>query len=336
MLNHLTTFLTAILVGIAATLVSIWLARKWNLIDLPRVDLHKQHAHPTPLAGGMAIMLALAVSLLIRHDWLNSQFTGLFASALIVFLFGLWDDARRLPFWVKLIGQIVAAVVLIASGTSIHIIKLLDLAWLNYAITLFWVIGIINGCNFVDSYDHLSIGIAMTMLASLLVGSYAAGQSDLVPLIMTLLGIVLVLYFFNTSPAMTFLGDSGAQLLGLFTAGFAILFTPRDASHTVSWIAPILIAGIPIFDTTLVVFSRLRRRKHVYQAGLDHTWHRLVAMGLAGNQAVQLIHLASLILGCLALLTLELPLKYGLAVFTGSLAAGFVLILFLDARKRWQ
>ena len=124
-------------------------------------------------------------------------------------------------------------------------------------------------------------------------------------------------------------------MLGLFTPVNPIMFTPKHLPQTGSWFVPILIAGIPISDATLVVFSRIRRKKRVCQAGLAHTFHRLVDLGMPAPHAAKLLHLASLILGFLGLFTLTLPQVYGMAIFLGTLVVGVGLMLYLDARKRF-
>jgi len=333
MLNIISIFLIDFVIAAIAGFLAIRIANHFHLIDQPDLSIHKHHSKPTPLAGGMAILITLVITIIFHRDWLTNKFIGLFIAALVIFIFGIWDDAARLPFSIKLFGQVLAGIVLITSGISVHLFLYPQLEWLNIGITLFWVVGIINGCNFIDSYDNLSIGVIITMLGSLLIGTYIAGQNDLLQLITVLLGTLVVLYFFNTTPAMLFLGDSGSQLLGLFVAAIAILFTPKILPQTISWFAPIIIAGIPIFDTSLVVFSRIRQKKHIYQAGLDHTWHRLVALGLAEHQAVQLIHLFSIVLGCLALLTLVTPRIFSIMIFAGTLLTGFILILYLEKRN---
>jgi UDP-GlcNAc:undecaprenyl-phosphate GlcNAc-1-phosphate transferase len=140
------------------------------------------------------------------------------------------------------------------------------------------------------------------------------------------------LYFFNITPAQLFLGDSGAQALGFFVAAAALAYTPVGLPPATSWFVPILLLAIPIFDTTLVTVSRLRRKLPVYKAHLDHTYHRLVALGLSPLRAVLTIHLVAILIDCLAFVAMSLsPLKANI-LFGMILLAGGVVILFLEQR----
>jgi UDP-GlcNAc:undecaprenyl-phosphate GlcNAc-1-phosphate transferase len=150
-----------------------------------------------------------------------------------------------------------------------------------------------------------------------------------------LLGACIALFYFNSPPARLFLGDSGAQTLGFLLAVLAIAYLPQGAKQSSSWVVPIMLLGVPIFDMMLVVISRLRRGKPIYEAALDHTYHRLVAAGWDSNRAVLSMHVVSLLLGSLAFVVLTRPPFVANAVFVGVLLAGFLALISLDNRKRW-
>jgi UDP-GlcNAc:undecaprenyl-phosphate GlcNAc-1-phosphate transferase len=159
-----------------------------------------------------------------------------------------------------------------------------------------------------------------------------SGQPPLLQIITLLLGICLGLGFNNATPARFFLGDSGAQTIGFLLAAIAILFTPGNRPPASSWFIPIMIMGVPIFDTTLVTLSRLRRRVPFYKAGNDHTYHRLVKAGFDSKRAVTVIHLASVVLGCLAFIALNLEPLYANIMFAVVFLIGLVLILWMDRK----
>jgi UDP-GlcNAc:undecaprenyl-phosphate GlcNAc-1-phosphate transferase len=150
-----------------------------------------------------------------------------------------------------------------------------------------------------------------------------------------LVGASIGLYFFNSPPARLFLGDSGAQTLGFLLAVLAIAYRPQGANQSSSWVVPIMLLGVPIFDMSLVILSRVRRRKPIYAAALDHTYHRLVASGWDSNRAVLSMQIVSLLLGCLAFVILTRPPIVANAVFAGVVATGILAFNFLDNRKRW-
>jgi UDP-GlcNAc:undecaprenyl-phosphate GlcNAc-1-phosphate transferase len=130
-----------------------------------------------------------------------------------------------------------------------------------------------------------------------------------------------------------FLGDSGSQFLGFVLAALGIAYNPIGFSPLASWYVPILLVGVPIFDAALVIFSRLRRGKPVYQAALDHTYHRLVALGMSSNRAVLTMHTAALILGSLAFLALDQRPAIANGIFAAVVLAGVAGVLFLDTLK---
>jgi UDP-GlcNAc:undecaprenyl-phosphate/decaprenyl-phosphate GlcNAc-1-phosphate transferase len=143
------------------------------------------------------------------------------------------------------------------------------------------------------------------------------------------LGICIGLFAFNISPARLFLGDSGAQTLGFTLAAVAMIYTPHNLPQASSWFVPILVLGVPIFDTTLVVVSRLFRHRSIFQADRMHTYHRLVALGMDPYRAVLAIHLAALVLNFLAFIALSLPPIQATVVFSTTILAGFALLIFL-------
>jgi UDP-GlcNAc:undecaprenyl-phosphate/decaprenyl-phosphate GlcNAc-1-phosphate transferase len=163
-----------------------------------------------------------------------------------------------------------------------------------------------------------------------------SGQFSLAVLFAILLGVCISLYFFNSAPALFFLGDSGSQSLGFVLAALAIVYQPVDANQSSSWFAPILLLGVPIFDTTLVVLSRLRRGTPVYRSGLDHTYHRLVRARLHANRAVLSMQGIAFLLGCAAFICLYLPPLQANLVFGGTVLAGIVCLVILDRKSFWH
>jgi UDP-GlcNAc:undecaprenyl-phosphate GlcNAc-1-phosphate transferase len=264
----------------------------------------------------------------------------IFLPALVVFAIGVWDDFKRLPARVKLVGQLVAAGLLIALGTYVQIIPAQFLGLpgqtniaVNWLITLFWVVGITNAFNFIDSMDGLAVGVSGIAVAFLILVTLGSPQTSLLQLLTLMIGTCVGLFFFNMPPARFFLGDSGAQTLGFLLAAIGIIYTPVQYPQASSWFLPILILGVPIFDTSLVVFSRWRRGLPVYRAGRDHTYHRLAALGLDSARAVAVMHIVAIILGCIAFIALNLAPFYSNLLFGLVLVAGLAAFLFLDRKN---
>ena len=317
------------------------LAKRFNLMDIPGSAPHKTHAHPTPLAGGILLVTTLAILSLIFRKWLPREMLVVFAGTAVVFLFGVWDDYKGLSAGPKLIGQFIAACVLLSFGVQVHFLTVLFEAWhispmvaqlLNIVITLFWVIGITNAMNMIDSMDGIVAGLGGIAFACFLGATILAGQAALAVWSAVLLGICVGLYFWNNTASKFFLGDSGAQTIGFLLASLGIMYNPLNRSPESSWIVPIMLLSVPIFDTTLVVLSRIRRKQAVGSGRRDHTYHRLIALGLSPRFAVSITHLVAFIVSCLAYLTLYLPPVAAMMFFLLTILFGFIVLLWLERK----
>ena len=327
----------AIIVSFAAGPVAIFVAKKFGAIDMPGSAIHKKHAAPTPLAGGLVLFLALPLLITIFKLWDTPGLLWLMVAAGVIFVFGMKDDTRGLSAPQKFSGQILAAGVIILSGTSVRVLESLHAPlpmWLavtlDWGITIFWLVGISNAFNLIDSMDGLVAGLATLAAAFFTITCFAFGQRELAQIAGILFGLSLGLYFYNNTPARFFLGDSGAQTLGFLLGVIGILYTPPQMPQGSTWFLPILVLGVPIFDTTLVVVSRIRRRKPIFQADLAHTYHRLVKLGLSPSQAVLVIQITALLLCNVAFIAMSLSPKIASLFFGGVVLAGAGLIVFFE------
>jgi len=339
--NLFSPLIISILISLVLGYPVMLLAKHLKIMDIPASAPHKTHAHPTPLAGGILIVSALAVIALIFHRWLNREILVVLSAALIIFFFGLWDDLKGLSAGPKLIGQLLAAIILISSGVQVYFATILSDArlispliaqGLNIGLTLFWLIGITNALNMVDSMDGIVAGLGIIAYACFLGATKLADQPVLAFWSAVLLGISVGLYFWNNLAGKFFLGDSGAQTIGFLLASIGIMYNPLNRNPESSWIVPIMLLGIPIFDTTLVVLSRLKRGQRVGSGRRDHTYHRLIALGISPRYAVLIAHVASLLISCLAFLTLYLPAWLALILFIATIICGILLLFWLEGK----
>ncbi len=329
-----------LLLGLAAALafggLALRLARRWGLMDVPGALPHKQHARPTPLAGGLTLLAVLVLGLACNPQ-MAAALWRVWPALGLIFAFGLWDDRRGLSPRAKLAGQVLAALLLLALGMSVRVIKpgFLGLGafaslWLNRGLTLFWLVGVTNAFNLIDSMDGLVVGVSGVALAFMLLVALSAQDEILLRLLALLLGAMFGLYYYNAMPARFFLGDAGSQSLGFLLAVAAMLFIPPGRPQASAWFVPVLILAVPLFDTGLVILSRLRHGRPVFQAGRDHTYHRLVRMGLDAHRAVTVLHLAAVIAGALALVAFQLPPLPANLLFGGLALAAVLLFAWLE------
>ena len=328
--------LTSILLAFALGPLGIWLARRFGLVDYPGAAAHKQHSQPTPLAGGIILILCLPLVMSLWGLW-HEDLWDLFMGAIVIFVFGLLDDHYGFNAPMKFSGQILGAVVLVLNGFSVQFLGNLGLhlgdqaiSILQIFITIFWLVGITNAFNLTDSMDGLTAGLAAISAGFFMMVCLVSGQLALAQLSALLFGVAISLYALNMTPALSFLGDSGAQTFGFLLAGIAVKYTPNDAPQGSTWFIPILLLAMPIFDTCLVVLSRLRRKKPLFQADLAHTYHRLVKLGLTPRKAVFLIQMIALLSCTLAFIMISFQPVLANIVFFVLIALGGLAISLLE------
>ncbi len=258
-----------------------------GFVDAPAQ--RKLHSTPMPLLGGLAIFGgAILAVLIIYAGQPPRQVLGILLALTLVTLVGLWDDRYGMPAWAKLGGQLVAGVVLIFFQVRVQL-PIPDLA--NYAITLLWLAGISNAINFLDNMDGLSAGVSAVAAAFMLLLGALNEQFLVSALAAGVLGACLGFLRYNFKPAQIFMGDVGSLFLGFVLAVLGLQLRFPGSPNTVTWMVPVFVLGLPIFDMTLVVFSRLRRGVSPNTAGKDHTSHRLVKMGFSQREAVLILYL---------------------------------------------
>ncbi len=325
--SYLLIFGVALVLAFAATPLAGRAAAHFGVVDRP--SARKLHVNPVPLLGGAAIYAAFLVALLIFGDRFRlPQLVSILLGASLVSFLGIWDDSHGLRPLLKLLGQVAAALILVAAGVQVEIF-----AWpvLNYALTVVWVVGITNAMNLLDNMDGLSGGVAAVAAAFFLVLAGSSGQVLVASLAAALLGACLGFLRYNFNPASIFMGDTGSLFLGFLLAAVGIKLRFEGRLLAVTWMIPILVLGVPIFDTTLVTISRLRRGLNpLTTPGKDHVSHRLVALGLTHREAVLTLYLVCGALGIAALFLLQASPGEAYAL------AGAVAVLALAALVRLE
>jgi UDP-GlcNAc:undecaprenyl-phosphate GlcNAc-1-phosphate transferase len=256
---------------------------------------------------------------------------SIFFGAALVSLLGIVDDRWGLRPLLKLVGQIFAAVILIVSGLQV---RSFPFEWLNILVTLVWIVGITNAFNLLDNMDGLSGGVAAVAAAFFTLMAALSDQSYVDALSAALLGAAIGFLVYNFNPASIFMGDTGSLFLGFMLAAIGIKLRFPDNVPFVTWMVPILVMGMPIFDTTLVFISRLRRGKNpLTTPGKDHTSHRLVAMGFTTREAVMIHYLISGVFGMAALLVTQANTAEGYLIGGATALAGLYGIWRFEFKK---
>ena len=269
--------------------------------------------------GGAAIYLAVVVAAVILGERSSfNEFGAILIGATGMSFMGLVDDRWGLRWLIKLLAQILAALLLYANGIYVGVF---GHPILNLVATVAWVFYITNAINYIDNMDGLSSGTSAIVAAFFALMCSFSGQYLVGALSVAVLAACLGFLFYNLNPANIFMGDSGSQFLGFTLAAIGIKLRFPDNSDFVTWMVPVLVLGLPIFDVTLVTLSRLRRRISPATAGLDHTSHRLVAAGMTQREAVLTLYVVSFVLGLLAIFVTQA------SVTEGYIAGGLVVLV---------
>lgn len=318
-------------IAVAISLTGTFLARlaAVHLDWLDQPNHRKIHTNPIPLLGGIAMYMAFLISVLFTNSrTVLEEGTAVLISATLLLVVGVIDDQRGLGPLTKLLAQTAAAVLLVIGGIGV---ELFPFAWLNLAATILWVAAICNAMNLLDNMDGLSAGVAAIACAFFTLLALWHGQIWVSIVAAVLLGATLGFLRFNWNPATIFMGDAGSLLLGFLLAVLAIKLRFPDVDPRRTWPIPLLVLAVPIFDTTVVIISRLRRGVPVSSGGRDHVSHRLVRLGLSVRQAVAAIYLAAILCGGAAVAAILLPSPqyvYALVALIGIV--GLVALVLLE------
>jgi UDP-GlcNAc:undecaprenyl-phosphate GlcNAc-1-phosphate transferase len=321
-INLVLIFASALILVLGATPVFRRLAGRLGMVDRP--DARRVHLSPVPLLGGIAIYAGFIMALLLFGEgWVVSQAISILIGATIVSFLGIWDDRWGVRPVMKLLGQAIAASIVILSGVQV---SFLPNQALNLLITFLWILGITNALNLLDNMDGLSGGVGAVAAAYFLLLAGLNGQYLVASLAAALLGVCIGFLVYNFNPASIFMGDAGSMFLGFVLAAVGIKLRFPNHPNVITWMIPVVVLGLPIFDTTLIVVSRLRRGINpLTNPGKDHVSHRLVSLGLSQRRAVILLYGVCCGLGLVGLLIMHAGLlpayALGIAVFLIGLAS---------------
>lgn len=344
-------YLVLLLVAVFVTRLSLPLVMRiawhYGIVDMP--GPRRINREPIPRPGGIAIFLGIAASVALQivgekfWGWggmftkggvIPAEILGIFGGMLVIFVTGLIDDIVDLSPSAKLVGQIVAAAIVVWTGTRIDYVGnpigggLIDIGTLAVPATLLYIIGFTNVINFIDGLDGLAAGISTIAAVSMLVVAIGLNRLDAAALAVALIGGSLAFLRFNFNPASVFMGDSGALLLGFTLSTISLLGIMRSTA-TIALLVPLLILGVPILDAFSAVLRRVRGKRPIQEADRGHLHHRFLNRGFTQRQTVVIVWIwsAALALGGYAVSTLPAYLK--LAAFGVLLVISIMLASWL-------
>jgi len=312
-------------VAISVTPFTSRVARRFDIMDHPTVDAsgYKKHETSTPYLGGVAIFLGTILGSLFllaaTEDQTGVPITSWGIVLLIgigLALVGMLDDIQSLPRSLRLGAQVGAAIGAWFAGFQIAITPY---EWVNIGVMVLWVVGITNAFNLLDNMDGLSAGLAGLAAVTFAVMGVLEGLPALAIVAAALGGSVLGFLVHNRHPARAFMGDAGSLFIGFMLAVVGVKLQFENLLE-VTFLVPVVVLGLPIFDTTLVVVSRIRHKRPVFLGGRDHVSHRLVQVGVPIKTAVGFLYFSGICLGWL-----------GIVISRANAQVGFMLLAFVLA-----
>jgi UDP-GlcNAc:undecaprenyl-phosphate GlcNAc-1-phosphate transferase len=304
-------------------------AIKVGALDAP--DDRKVHTRPIPRMGGLAIYAAFVLAILASM-YVSREIMGLLVGGTVILIVGIIDDLKPLPARVKLLGQIVAAAVLVMFDIRIEWLtnpfgEMLYVEYLSIPLTILWVVGLTNTVNLIDGLDGLAAGVSTIASVTILLVALQQNFWTVAVLTAALAGSALGFLQHNFNPAKIFMGDTGSMFLGYMLAAISILGAVKSAA-TIALIVPIVALGLPILDTAFAIIRRYMSGRPIFKPDKGHLHHRLLEMGLTQKQAVLLMYVISGCLGLSAIALTEVNKSFGAFIIIALLG-----IAFIGARK---
>ena len=310
--DHWPTLLTAFAVSLVLSFMMTppvkSFAEKVGAMDIPR-DGRRMHDHPVPRMGGLAIFVGFVMSVLFFVP-VSNKVNGLLIGAVIIAVMGAVDDIVSLRPWIKLLGQVVAAVVCIRTGIVFDAISNLNIhaeqtyievGYLSYPLTVLWIVGCTNAVNLIDGLDGLAVGVSTISCLTMLVVSLFVSEPVVSIILAALFGACLGFMPFNLNPAKIFMGDVGSQFLGFVLSAASIMGLFKFHA-IITFLVPLMALALPLADTVFAFLRRVLHGHSPFEADKGHFHHRLLETGLSQKQAVAVLYGVSAILGLFAVL----------------------------------
>ena len=325
--NIAIAFILAFIVSFMATPYTIKIANKIGAVDIPK-DKRRMHTKKMPKFGGPAVILGFIVSViyliiimsiegsldLFTEQEYGKKLIGVLLGIGVIAITGILDDIKTLKAWQQLIGQVIAAIIVVAFGTQIEHLNIPFLYRIGLSevfstiLTVLWIVGVTNAINLIDGLDGLSSGISLISCISLLIIFLMNGSPMIATVIVTAMSGALVGFLpFNFSPAKTFIGDTGSNFLGFMLSVVSILGVAKTYTAAVI-VLPVIVLGLPIFDVLFAIVRRIAKGKSIkaaFKPDKGHLHHRLVKKGFTQKQAVLILYGLSASLGMFAIILFD-------------------------------
>ena len=332
--------LTAVAVALTLALTPIVrrLAIRFGIVDKP--GGRRIHTEPIPRLGGVALYLGFMSTMAFQFagerflHWSpvlalgDRQLLGVLIGITAVFILGVADDISEIPALWKFLGQIAAAAFVAFMGVRLDFVGnpfgggVIDIGVLSWPVTIIWIVAFTNVINLIDGMDGLAAGVTAIAGLAFLVLANLTNQLIAATMAAALVGVCIGFLRYNFNPASIFMGDSGSMFLGFTLAAISLVGVLKSAV-AITLVLPLLIIGVPVFDTGSAIVRRWRHQKPIHIADKGHIHHRLLSHGFSQRQAVLIIYAWSALLavGAYAMRFVPSLVKVGVFVVMAALSA---------------
>ena len=324
-------YVSLIVAAVAAILLTPLVKRlafRIGAVDAP--NYRKVHARIMPRLGGLAIFGAFLIGIAVfRPESGNSeQLLAIILGATVIVITGVLDDMYEITAKAKMLGQLVAAgIIVFYGGIQIDFINLpfdegtLAFGILSIPFTILWIVGITNAINLIDGLDGLAAGVSTIALLTLAAMAGVLGDGFVLAVAAILAASTFGFLFYNFHPAKIFMGDTGALFLGFMIAVLSLL--GFKSVTLVSFIIPVIMLGVPISDTFFAIVRRLRMKKKWSDPDKSHLHHRLLDLGFSHRQTVLIIYAIAMLFGLCAII-------FSMAKIWGAILLVTVILVALE------
>ncbi len=299
-------FVISFLVTFATTPFVKAFAQKIGAVDMPG-EARRIHNRAIPRLGGLAIFYGFIISVLSLCE-IDQGVRGMILGSLIIVIIGIFDDVRSLNAKLKLLGQILAAGVVVIHGVQIDRLTMpefiapegfVELGYFAIPFTIIWIVGVTNAVNLIDGLDGLAVGVSSIASMSLFCIALIVSELNIALITAALAGACFGFLPYNFNPAKIFMGDTGAMFLGFILATVSIMGLFKGYA-VISFVVPFLVLGLPLFDTGFAIIRRIVNKKPIMGADRGHLHHKLIDMGFSQKKSVGILYMISTVLGLTA------------------------------------
>ena len=311
--DYIVIFLAWLVAGLASFLctpLAKRVAERIGAIDIPK-DNRRMHKKPIPRLGGLAIFLGFFISTMVfTFNFIDVKIYGVLLGAMIIVALGMADDVLALAAKYKFVIQILAVSVPVLCGVRIEWFPnifggneayiLLPTGW-SIAVSIVWLLAILNAVNIIDGLDGLACGVSSIMTLSCLVILILLEAPQVAIIAAALAGACMGFLPYNINPAKLFMGDTGSMFIGYMLASLSIIGLFK-AYAIVAFFVPVLLYLLPIFDLMFAAVRRMLTGHSPMQADKSHLHHKLIAIGFSQRQAVAILYGIAAVLGFCAVM----------------------------------